>query len=120
MIRCGVDLVRISRLAEVNPAIRARFVQRVFTSAEQAQAGDDNQNLASLFACKEAASKALGTGIGRVGWQDFEIIHELSGEPKITLHGLAQTIAAEKGLREWAVSITNENGMAVAMVVALG
>lgn len=120
MIKCGVDLVRVARLAEVNTAIRARFIRRVYTQAEQQQARDDNQTLAALFACKEAASKALGTGIGKVGWQDFEILHMESGEPIISLGGLAKTIAERKGLTDWAVSITHENGLAVAMVVAQG
>jgi len=43
-----------------------------------------------------------------------------SGEPIISLGGLAKTIAERKGLTDWAVSITHENGLAVAMVVAQG
>lgn len=119
-LRCGVDAASISRLAEVNPRIRARFIQRVFTAAEQAQARGSNVTLTSLFAAKEAASKALGTGIGKVHWQDFEILHRPTGEPRIRLHGLAKHIAGARNLNKWAVSITHEGNLVVASVVAIG
>jgi len=120
MIKCGIDLLRISRMAEVNPAIRARFIWRVYTPAEINQAGDDNEALSGIFAAKEAVSKALGTGIGRVSWQDIEIVHAPSGEPVVTLRGAALEAAQARGLSKWAVSITHEGGMAAAIAVAQG
>jgi holo-[acyl-carrier-protein] synthase len=118
MIKCGIDLLRISRLAEVNPAIRARFIRRVYTETELAQAQDDNDMLSGIFTAKEAVSKALGTGIGKVAWQDIEILHAPSGEPSVFLHGVALEVAQAKELDEWAVSITHEGGMAAAIAVA--
>jgi len=120
MIKCGIDLLRTSRLAEINPAIRARFIRRVYTETEIAQARGDNDTLSGIFAAKEAVSKALGTGIGKVNWQDIEILHAASGEPDVLLHGQAQQVAQAKGLVEWAVSITHEGGMAAAVAVAQG
>ncbi|HBO34937.1 MAG TPA: ACP synthase, partial [Anaerolineaceae bacterium] len=73
-----------------------------------------------LFAAKEAVSKALGTGIGKVAWQDIEILHEWSGEPILHLHGNALLVAQEKGLRQWSVSITHDGGLAAAVAVAIG
>src|SRR5690606_39110550 len=98
MIKCGIDILRISRLAEVNPAIRARFIVRVYTEAEIAQAQGANDTLTGIFAAKEAVSKALGTGIGKVAWQDIEILHAPSGEPGVFLHGVALEVAQAKGL----------------------
>ncbi|MEL7645449.1 MAG: holo-ACP synthase [Anaerolineaceae bacterium] len=120
MIKCGVDIVKIERLEAVNPAIRARFIQRVFTPLEQAQLGAESEALAGVFAAKEAATKALGTGIGRVSWQDVEVIHANSGEPELRLHGEALRAALARGLSEWAVSITHDGGLALAFVVAQG
>ena len=120
MIKTGIDLIRINRLAEVNPCIRERFIQRVFTQAEQAQAMDDNENLSGLFAAKEAVSKALGTGIGKVSWQNIEILHEWTGEPLVYLHGNALLVAEKKGLKQWSVSITHDGGLAAAVAVAIG
>lgn len=120
MIKCGIDLIRTSRLADVNPAIKARFIRRVYTKTEIAQAQGDNDTLSGIFAAKEAVSKALGTGIGRVAWQEIEILHAASGEPAVFLHGVALEVAGAKGLNEWAVSITHEGGMAAAFAVAQG
>lgn len=120
MIKSGIDLIRTNRLAEVNPRIRKRFIQRVFTQAEQAQAKDDNETLSGIFAAKEAVSKALGTGIGKVSWQDIEILHEWTGEPLVVLHGNGLLVAERKGLRQWSVSITHDGGLAAAVAVAIG
>lgn len=120
MIKTGIDLIRTNRLAEVNPHVRERFIQRVFTAAEQSQARDDNETLSGIFAAKEAVSKALGTGIGKVAWQDIEILHEPSGEPLVHLHGNALLVANLKGLKHWSVSITHDGGMAAAVAAAIG
>ena len=120
MIKTGIDLIRTTRLAEVNPTIRERFIQRVFTQEEQNQARDDNETLSGIFAAKEAVSKALGTGIGKVAWQDIEILHEWNGEPLVHLHGNALLVAQNKGLKHWSVSITHDGGMAAAVAVAIG
>jgi holo-[acyl-carrier protein] synthase len=119
-LRSGVDIVEIRRLDEINPAIRARFIQRVYTPAEQALARGQAPSLAGRFAAKEAVSKALGTGIGRVRWQDIEILRGPSGEPVLQLHGLAREVAARLGLTEWSVSISHGREHAVAVAVALG
>ena len=120
MIKCGVDIVRVNRLAEIDPKIRARFIERVFTDREQAQMRDNNEGLSGLFAVKEAVSKALGTGIGKVAWRDIEIVHLPTGEPTLELHGYAKEITQSKGLEDWAISISHDGGLAIAMVVATG
>ena len=120
MIKSGIDLIRTHRLAEVNPGIRERFIRRVFTAAEQAQARNDNETLSGIFAAKEAVSKVFATGIGKVAWQDIEILHEPSGEPLVHLHGNAKLVADYKGLTQWSVSITHDGGLAAAVAVAIG
>ena len=119
MLRCGVDLVKVARMKTISAAILARFIQRVYTETEQAQSKGNLEQLAGLFAAKEAASKALGTGIGKVAWRDIEVIHKLSGEPSLHLHGNAKLAAERLGLEEWAVSISHDDGLAIASVVAL-
>lgn len=37
--------------------------------------------LSGRYACKEAYAKALGTGIGHVDFQDFEILRLENGQP---------------------------------------
>jgi holo-[acyl-carrier protein] synthase len=119
-LRSGIDTIEVSRLEEIRPAIRARFIQRVFTEMEVAQARDQNDALSGIFAAKEAVSKALGTGIGFVHWRDIEIIHLPSGRPTVKLHGNAEAAARELGLTEWSVSISHDRNKAIAMAVAMG
>lgn len=120
MIKSGIDLIRTNRLADINPAIRERFIKRVFTPTEQEQARGDLESLSGIFAAKEAVSKVLGTGIGKVSWQDIEVIHAPSGEPLVHLHGEASQVARERGLRHWSVSITHDGELAAAVAVAIG
>lgn len=120
ILRTGIDIVEIQRMDEINPAIRARFIQRVFTEAEQALARNSTPSLAGRFAAKEAVSKALGTGIGRVNWRHIEILRGPAGEPLLHLHGAARETAQRLGLRDWSVSISHGRTHAVAVAVALG
>jgi len=120
ILRSGIDTIEISRLEQIRPAIRERFIRRVFTEIEVTQARDYNDALSGVFAAKEAVSKALGTGIGAVHWRDIEIIHLPIGQPTVHLHGRAKTVADQLGLKEWSVSISHDRNKAIAMAVALG
>ncbi len=117
MIRCGIDTLELDRLQQLNPNIRERFIRRVYTENEIVQALDRNDFFTSLFAAKEAVSKALGTGIGWVAWKDIEIIHLPSGEPTVTLHGNALLAAQKRGLNDWSVSISHDRTHVVAMAI---
>lgn len=120
ILRSGIDIIEISRLEDVNPKIRQRFIKRVFTPKEIAQAQDQSDTLTGLFSAKEAVSKALGTGIGKVHWQDIEILHLPSGQPIVQLHGQAKIVADQLGLVSWSVSISHDRDTVVALAVAAG
>lgn len=119
-LHSGIDIIEIARLEQINPAIRKRFIKRVFTKAEIEQARDRSEALTGLFAAKEAVSKALGTGIGYVHWQHIEILHLPTGQPVVKLHDNAKIVAEQKGLDSWSVSISHDREKVVAMAVALG
>ncbi len=119
-LRTGIDLVELFRLEQINPAIRSRFYQRIYTARELEQSGGSIQSLGGLFAAKEAVSKALGTGIGPVSWQEIEILEADNGQPILELHGAAARIAAELHLSAWSVSISHTAAHAVAVAVATG
>lgn len=120
ILRSGVDLIEINRVAGLNPRIRARFLQRVYTPAELDICSDSDASLSGRFAAKEAVAKALGTGIGPVRWQEIEIIAGAQKEPCLQLHGTAQEIAAQLGLHTWSVSISHTATHAIAMAVTIG
>jgi holo-[acyl-carrier protein] synthase len=77
-------------------------------------------SLAARFAAKEAVSKALGCGIGAVGWHDIEILRGSEREPTLTLHGAALKLADDLGFLQWSLSLSHTRLHAIAMVVALG
>jgi len=92
-ITSGVDLLQIDRLTRLNPAIKARFLARVFTPREIDECADRDDSLAGHFAAKEATAKALGCGIGEVGWKEIEILADERGKPRLLLHASAQETA---------------------------
>ncbi len=119
-LRSGIDTIEISRLDEIKPEIKKRFLLRVFTQKEVEQARGRSDILSGLFAAKEAVSKALGTGIGYVNWRDIEIVHLSTGQPTVVLYGNAKIVASQLGLTSWTVSISHDRNKAVAMAVAVG
>lgn len=114
----GVDLVEVDRVAAALARFGERFLARVFTPTERALLGRDPVRLAGRFAAKEAAAKALGTGIGRVGWRDLECLRDAAGQPRMVLHGPAARLARDLGWGALAVSISTTREHAVAVVVA--
>ncbi|MBN2048229.1 MAG: holo-ACP synthase [Anaerolineaceae bacterium] len=120
ILRSGVDLVEIRRFRSLKPTIRERFIARVFTEAEIADCRGHDERLAGRFAVKEAVSKALGTGIGIIRWQDVEVLRGARGEPEMRLDGQARVEAETLGITQWSVSISHTHDHAVAIVIGLG
>jgi len=118
----GVDRVLIARIEHAIERFGERFLQRIYTAAEIAQAkakGNPDRRFAMLFAAKEAVSKALGSGFHQgVAPRDIETIHQPSGKPAITLHGGAAAIAEKHGITAVHVSLTDDDGVAMAFAIA--
>ena len=119
----GIDLVDCPRIEAMIERHGERFVQRIFTAAEQAYA-ESNKNkiekLAGRFAAKEAILKLMGTGWrGKIAWTDIEIINNSSGQPEVTLDGEVEKIAGKLGIKHISVSITHTANFAIASAVAL-
>ncbi len=119
-LRTGVDLIEIARVEAVMQRHGQRFLNRVFTPQEQADSGGRAASLAARFAAKEAAAKALGCGIGQVGWLDIEITRDPERRPELVLHGAAWRRAQELHLRQWSVSLSHSGNYAISLVVAAG
>lgn len=115
----GIDLIEISRLQALAPAIRARFIQRVFTMREQQLAADSDQFYAGRFAAKEAVAKALGCGIGSLSWQEIEVDRDDQSAPLLRLSGRAAARSSQLGITQWSLSITHDHSHALASAVAL-
>jgi len=117
----GIDLVEIRRIQQSLERYGQRFLDRVYTSAEQAyclRKRKAAESLAARFAAKEAGAKALGTGISRgVNWLEIEVTREPGGRPTLHFHGRAAEIAARMGVVHAALSITHTADLSMANVI---
>jgi holo-[acyl-carrier protein] synthase len=111
----GVDIIRISRIAETMDRFGDRFARRVLTPAEAAYVRNRPQTLAGRWAAKEAVSKVLGLGVRGIGWRDIEVERLPTGAPAIRLHGRAARRAEQLEMGRIAVSISHEADYAVAI-----
>lgn len=116
----GTDLVATGRIEKVLERRGDAFARRILRPAELAlfrEAPVPAAYLAKRFAAKEAASKALGTGVGQISWQDMEVVNNPLGAPSLNLYGnAARRLAALGAERAW-LSLSDEADMVVAFVV---
>lgn len=119
MLTSGIDIIEVERIDRAILRHGERFFNRFYTPQELIDASGHTPALAARFAGKEAVAKALGTGIGDVGWKEIEIIKGSRRQPLLTLHGRAAELAQELGLSIWSISLSHTHEHAIAIVVAL-
>ncbi|OOE82951.1 holo-ACP synthase [Salinivibrio sp. PR6] len=116
----GTDIVEIARV-EKALARQPRFAARILTEPEQANLARHHapgRFLAKRFAAKEAAAKALGTGIANgVTFHDFIITNQASGQPTLSLSGRAAELAQVRGITQCWLTLSDEKAYAIAYVV---
>jgi holo-[acyl-carrier protein] synthase len=121
IVGTGIDLAEIGRIQHSMDRYGKRFLDRVYTAAEQAyclRKRNAAESLAARFAAKEAGAKALGTGISYgVNWLEIEVVREPSGKPTLQFHGRAAEFASRLGAARAALSITHTGTLAMASVV---
>ncbi len=117
----GTDIAEIERIEQALSRTGESFAQRILCEEEMAKFAQLKQKgryLAKRFAAKEAASKALGTGIAKgVSFHDFCVSNDEWGKPVLTLSGAAQQIALSIGVNHVHLSISDERHYAVATVI---
>ena len=116
----GTDIVSIERVKAIILKNRDGFIKRVLTEHEQAlfaNKADSAAYLAKRFAAKEAFSKALGTGIGRVvSFQDLTIRNNENGKPYFLPSEKLRLYLLEKRIKQGHLSISDESQNAIALV----
>jgi holo-[acyl-carrier protein] synthase len=124
IVGLGFDATDIPRVAEVFERYGERFLRRVFTTGEIAyctRRRNPVPHLAGRFAAKEAAMKALGTGL-RLGvrWRELEVRRERGQAPRLLLHGRSREIGLARGGRAMLLALTHDGdyALAQAMLVA--
>jgi holo-[acyl-carrier protein] synthase len=109
----GIDIIELKRIQKSME--NERFVNRILTEKEkESYIQLDNQArkvefLAGRFAAKEAFAKAMGTGIGKLSFQDISVLNDRLGAPYIDI-----TVTEKMNIF---VSISHSREYAVAQVV---
>jgi holo-[acyl-carrier protein] synthase len=121
IVGTGVDICEVERVRAAIDRFGQRFLKRVFTQAEREYCESKRNRIeryAARFAAKEAAMKAIGTGLRQgVSWQDFEVGRETGGRPTLIIRGKAADFAAKLGMKRAALSITHTESQAMAQVI---
>ena len=120
IVGIGTDLVRIDRIQQSLDRLGDDFARRILTDAEFERFSQSKQQaafLAKRFAAKEAASKALGTGIGKVSFKHLEVSNNELGAPELGFSGYALELQDLKGVKALHLSLSDEKDHAIAFVV---
>jgi holo-[acyl-carrier protein] synthase len=111
----GIDIIKVSRIADSLSRFGERFSKRVLTPSEQSYVRNRPETMAGRWAAKEAVSKVLGLGVRGIGWRDIEIERLPTGQPAVRLHGRAARRSEQLGMGRIAISISHESDYAVAI-----
>ncbi len=122
IIGIGVDTVTIARIEELVRRGGDRFLNRVYTTAEQDYCRARHrpgESLAARFCAKEAVMKCLGTGWAQgVTFRQIEVRRDGAGAVTVALTGAAQDRARALGIGHVHLSLTHDGTTATAFAVA--
>lgn len=119
----GIDIVEIERVKKAIESSADRFSARILAPDELVEwetittESRQTEYLAGRFAVKEAVSKAFGTGIGEISFQDIIIYKDRKGKPEVRLEGKAQKIAESMCVSTVWISISHCKNYAVAQAI---
>lgn len=117
----GVDLVAIPRMRQVIARWQDRFLRRVFTEEEIAYCRarrDPVPHFAARFAAKEAALKALGTGLAMgLRWRELEVRRGRGEPPRLVLAGRSREISLSRGGGVMLLTLSHGGDYAMAQAV---
>jgi holo-[acyl-carrier protein] synthase len=118
IVGIGTDIIEIKRLENVTQ----RFISRVYTPDEISGLSEAPvrraEQLAGMFAAKEAVAKALGCGFGRIWPIEIDIYRDADGRPLVRLWGGAKTVSGTLCVDTIHISISHCRDYAVAYAVA--
>ena len=81
----GIDIVEIDRIKSISDRNGRRFFEKILHPKELTELADIKNTttfIAKRFAVKEAAAKAMGTGIGKqLSFTDMYVEHDNLGKP---------------------------------------
>lgn len=120
-VKCGVDIIEISRIQDSIEKLGDIFLNKVYTKKEieycENKGKNKYQHYAGRFAVKEAVFKAISEGIEdkfSITWKDIETLNDDNGRPKVEILFLKK-----KEIENIDVSISHCKEYAVANVTVL-
>tara|TARA_R110002049_G_scaffold147342_2_gene310192 strand:+ start:15566 stop:15955 length:390 start_codon:yes stop_codon:yes gene_type:complete len=85
LLGAGIDIVEVERIKEIIERRGDRFIEKILNVKELEElksVSNSTAFIAKRFAVKEAAAKALGTGIGKLlSFTDMYVEHDDLGKP---------------------------------------
>ncbi len=117
----GTDIVEASRIERLLERFGERFAQRLLTPLERPRFDRSRRPAAYLalrFAAKEAFSKAIGTGFrAPVLLSRISVVQDALGKPGFAFHASLAALLTARGVTAHHLSLTDEAGLAFAVVV---
>ena len=120
IVGLGLDVVDLERIRRLYERHSTRFTEKICRPGEvqPRQGAALIEHLGGLFAAKEAALKALGTGWAQgLSLRMVEVVKAPGGAPTLRLHDAAAARAAELGVGRMLLSISHERTFAAAVAV---
>ena len=120
-IKCGIDIIEISRIKESIEKLGDKFKNKIFTAEEieycESKHAQKYQHYAARFAAKEAAFKAISEQLEDkydLCWKDYEVISDEKGKPHMNILG-----TNEENIESIDLSLSHCKEYAVANVMIL-
>ena len=117
----GTDIVNISRIKKMDSL--KSFSEKILSVNELKISSSYDANkfiayLAKQFACKEAISKAFGTGIRKpILFKELEILRDEKGKPYFNPLGDVKKTIINLGITKTHVSLADESEHAIAFAI---
>jgi len=117
----GTDIVNISRIKKMKSL--KSFSEKILSVNELKMSSIFDEDkliryLAKQFACKEALSKAFGTGIRKpILFKELEILRDKKGKPYFNPLGDVKKTIINLGITKSHVSLADESEYAIAFAI---
>ncbi len=109
----GIDVTSVNRIQKMYEKFGRRAYER-FLNEDEIALIKRAETAAGFWAAKEAASKAIGTGIGKeCSFHDIKIKKGKSGAPKLKY---TKALRKKFKIKKTFLSITHDEGVAIAVV----
>lgn len=115
MASIGIDIISIARIEAFIHRKGDRGLRRFLSPDEMTLYAHKPQKVASVWAAKEAFSKALGCGIGsQCGFLDIVFLHNKRGQPFLRI---APRVMQEFQIKSHSLSVSHDGGFVVAAAI---